>query len=104
MPISLILTQYDHFQILPTLAVNPNLILEPCHKQDNFTLVAFWACKIARSLMKVNLLEKSDKGNPLFKRYHYYLLQIHLKCLDNITLDAKAGWAANAITRIDENC
>ena len=31
MPISLILTPYDHFQILPTLAVNPNLILEPCH-------------------------------------------------------------------------
>ena len=24
-------TPFDHFQILPTLAVNPNLILEPCH-------------------------------------------------------------------------
>ena len=30
MPISLILTPFDHFQICPTFAVNPNLILEPC--------------------------------------------------------------------------
>ena len=33
MPISLILTPFDHFQICPTFAVNPNLILEPCHMQ-----------------------------------------------------------------------
>ena len=31
MPISQFSTPFDHFQILPTLAVNPNLILEPCH-------------------------------------------------------------------------
>ena len=31
MPISLILTPFDHFQIRPTFAVTPNLILEPCH-------------------------------------------------------------------------
>ena len=30
MPISLILTPFDHFQIRPTFAVTPNLILEPC--------------------------------------------------------------------------
>ena len=30
MPISLILTPFDHFQICPTFAVTPNLILEPC--------------------------------------------------------------------------
>ena len=30
MPISQFSTPFDHFQILPTLAVNPNLILEPC--------------------------------------------------------------------------
>ena len=33
MPISLILTPFDHFQICPTFAVNPNLILEPCPMQ-----------------------------------------------------------------------
>ena len=32
MPISLILTPFDHFQIRPTFAVTPNLILEPCLK------------------------------------------------------------------------
>ena len=31
MPISLILTPFDHFQIRPTFAVTPNLILELCH-------------------------------------------------------------------------
>ena len=31
MPISLILTQFDYFQIPPSFAVTPNLILEPCH-------------------------------------------------------------------------
>ena len=31
MPISLILTPFDHFQIRLTFAVTPNLILEPCH-------------------------------------------------------------------------
>ena len=31
MPISQFSTPFDHFQILPTLAVIPNLILEPCH-------------------------------------------------------------------------
>ena len=31
MPFSLILTPFDHFQIRPTFAVTPNLILEPCH-------------------------------------------------------------------------
>ena len=31
MPISLILTPLDHFQINLTFAVTPNLILEPCH-------------------------------------------------------------------------
>ena len=30
MPISLILTPFDYFQIRPTFAVTPNLILEPC--------------------------------------------------------------------------
>ena len=30
MPISLISTPFDHFQLRLTLAVNPNLILEPC--------------------------------------------------------------------------
>ena len=30
MPISLILTTFDYFQIRPTFAVTPNLILEPC--------------------------------------------------------------------------
>ena len=30
MPISLILTQFDYFQIPPSFAVTPNLILEPC--------------------------------------------------------------------------
>ena len=30
-PISLILTPFDHFQIRLTFAVTPNLILEPCH-------------------------------------------------------------------------
>ena len=30
MPFSLILTPFDHFQIRPTFAVTPNLILEPC--------------------------------------------------------------------------
>ena len=33
MPITLILTPFDRFQIRPTFAVTPNLILEPCHKQ-----------------------------------------------------------------------
>ena len=32
MPISLILTPFDHFQICPTFAVTPNFILEPCLK------------------------------------------------------------------------
>ena len=32
MPISLILTPFDYFQIRPTFAVTPNLILEPCPK------------------------------------------------------------------------
>ena len=32
MPISLILTPFDHFQIRLTFAVTPNLILEPCLK------------------------------------------------------------------------
>ena len=31
MPISLILTPFDYFQIRPSFAVTPNLILEPCH-------------------------------------------------------------------------
>ena len=30
MPISLILTSFDYFQIRPSFAVTPNLILEPC--------------------------------------------------------------------------
>ena len=30
MPISLILTPFDHFQIRLFFAVTPNLILEPC--------------------------------------------------------------------------
>ena len=34
MPISLILTPFDHFQIRLTFAVTPNLILEPCHMQN----------------------------------------------------------------------
>ena len=34
MPISLILTPFDYFQIRPTFAVTPNLILEPCPMQD----------------------------------------------------------------------
>ena len=33
MPISLILTPFDHFQIRPTFAVTPNLILESCRIQ-----------------------------------------------------------------------
>ena len=33
MPISLISTPFDHFQLRLTLAVNPNLILEPCRTQ-----------------------------------------------------------------------
>ena len=33
MPISLILTPFDHFQIRLTFAVTPNLILEPCLRQ-----------------------------------------------------------------------
>ena len=33
MPFSLILTPFDHFQIRPTFAVTPNLILEPRRKQ-----------------------------------------------------------------------
>ena len=37
MPISLILTPFDHFQIRPTFAVTPNLILEPCHIQKENT-------------------------------------------------------------------
>ena len=32
MPISLILTPFDYFQIHPSFAVTPNLILEPCLK------------------------------------------------------------------------
>ena len=31
MPFSLNLTPFDHFQMCPTFAVTPNLILEPCH-------------------------------------------------------------------------
>ena len=31
MPISPILTPFDCFQIRPSFAVTPNLILEPCH-------------------------------------------------------------------------
>ena len=31
MPISLVLTPFDYFQIHPSFAVTPNLILEPCH-------------------------------------------------------------------------
>ena len=34
MPISPILTPFDHFQIRPTFAVTPNLILEPCLKRE----------------------------------------------------------------------
>ena len=34
MPISLILTPFDHFQIRLTFAVTPNLILEPCHNNS----------------------------------------------------------------------
>ena len=45
MPISQFSTPFDHFQILPTLAVNPNLILEPClklaHQLTDFGLVHF---------------------------------------------------------------
>ena len=33
MPISLISTPFARFQIRLTLAVHPNLILEPCHKE-----------------------------------------------------------------------
>ena len=33
MPISLILTSFDYFQIRPSFTVTPNLILEPCHIQ-----------------------------------------------------------------------
>ena len=36
MAISLISTPFDHFQLRLTLAVNPNLILEPCH--TDFTI------------------------------------------------------------------
>ena len=39
MPFSLNLTPFDHFQMCPTFAVTPNLILEPClasfHKTDH---------------------------------------------------------------------
>ena len=41
MPISQFSTPFDHFQILPTLAVNPNLILEPCLNQSNQIRIFF---------------------------------------------------------------
>ena len=36
MPISLILTSFDYFQIRPSFAVTFNLILEPCHTLNPF--------------------------------------------------------------------
>ena len=42
MPISLILTPFDHFQIRQTFAVTPNLILEPCHTESYPTVDAFF--------------------------------------------------------------
>ena len=41
MPISLISTPFDHFQLRLTLAVNPNLILEPCHIQSTLYIQIF---------------------------------------------------------------
>ena len=40
MPISLISTPFDHFQLRLTLAVNPNLILEPCRTHSDCTRTA----------------------------------------------------------------
>ena len=42
MPISLILTPFDYFQIRPSFAVTPNLILEPCHRLVVPTLSTLW--------------------------------------------------------------
>ena len=39
MPISLILTPFDYFQIHPSFAVTPNLILEPCLNLTSLTSV-----------------------------------------------------------------
>ena len=38
MPISLILTPFDYFQIRPTFEVTPNLIIEPCPMKRLFSL------------------------------------------------------------------
>ena len=46
MPISLILTPFDHFQIRPTFAVTPirlNLILEPCLIEIGVTLATIYS-------------------------------------------------------------
>ena len=45
MPISLILTPFDHFQIRLTFAVTPNPILEPCHMQFEYIQVLDIFCQ-----------------------------------------------------------
>jgi len=44
MPISLILTPFDYFQIHPSFAVTPNLILEPCH-------IDILICHVSQTMM-----------------------------------------------------
>ena len=55
MPISLILTPFDYFQIRPSFAVTPNLILEPCHIQFS-AMVKYKAFETVNSLFMLNAL------------------------------------------------
>ena len=50
MPISLILTPFDYFQIHPSFAVTPSLILEPC------PIELFWTAKNSKIIIIVILI------------------------------------------------
>ena len=54
MPISLILTQFDYFQIPPSFAVTPNLILEP--RLTWLThLLSFFSPKVVQLLVSLGV-------------------------------------------------
>ena len=76
MPISLILTPFDHYQIRLTFAVTPNLILEPCLKQLYhlwfLTSLFFAVASLIVVIIVHNILVQmslSAMGNHLVKKF-----------------------------------
>ena len=75
MPISLILTPFDHFQIRPTFAVTPNLILESCRIQL-FLLNIFQVQKKTHYIkIWMGWSAKSCRVWRIFKNFEYILFK-----------------------------